>query len=217
MKNTFILSILLLLSSQLKAQSGTVYNLFFIVDQQLTDYFKTEDKARTWFSGWSESESMPEPLIDSIKKITEEKFTSKLGIPVKCCYRKNKKGENIGTIGVSGILEGLPSSTFNGGKEACPSNTRYISLDVQIYSSGGTSIILVNKTSKLKPKLQLTAKVYDENKVEIWKKQIVLKDFEKLRSVTQYYGTVEVTRSEVLNPYDIYAMYLMGIDKLMQD
>lgn len=208
---------MLLISSQLKAQSGSLYNFYFKVDQQLTDYFKTEDKARSWFSGWSESESMPEQLIDSIKKITEERFTSKLGIPVKCCYRKNKKGENIGTIGISGILEGLPGNTFNGGKEACPTSTRYVSIDVQIYSSGGLSITLVNKTSKLKPKLQITAKVYDENKVEIWKNQIDIKDFEKLRSVTQYYGTVEVTRSEVLNPYDLYAMYLMGIDKLMQD
>lgn len=217
MKNIFTLTIMLLISSIIKAQSGSVYNLFFRVDQQLTDYFKAEDKSRAWFSGWSESESMPEQLIDSIKKITEERFTSKLGIPVRCCYRKNKKGENISTIGVSGIVEGLPSNTFSGGKEACPSSTRYISLDVQIYSSGGTSITLVNKTSKLKPKLQLTVKVYDENKVEIWKKQLVLVDFEKLRSVTQYYGKVEVTRSEVLNPYDLYAMYLMGLDKLMQE
>ena len=103
---------MLLISSQLKAQSGSLYNFYFKVDQQLTDYFKTEDKARSWFSGWSESESMPEQLIDSIKKITEERFTSKLGIPVKCCYHKNKKGENIGTIGISGILEGLPGNTI---------------------------------------------------------------------------------------------------------
>jgi hypothetical protein len=208
---------MLLISSQVKAQSGSIYFFFFKVDQQLTDYFKVEDKARTWFSGWSESETMPERLIDSIKLKAEEMFSSKLGMPVKCCYRKNKKGENISTVGMFGMLEGLPSNTFTVGKETCPASTRYIWIDVQLYSSGGTSITTVNKISKLKPKIQITAKVYDENKTEIWKEEAVIKDFEKLRSVTKYYGSLEVTRSDVLNPYDIYAMYLMGMDKLLQE
>jgi len=160
---------------------------------------------------------MPQQLIDSITQKTEERFAEQLAMPVKCCYRKNKKGENIGSVGVFGDLEGLPDNTFNRSKEVCPTSTRYISLSVQLYSSGGTSVTMVNKKSKLKPKLQITAKVYDENKVKIWQKKVVLKDFKKLRSITRYYGTVEETNSQVLNPYDIYAMYLMGLDKLMLD
>jgi hypothetical protein len=217
MKNNLLLFILILCSNLLIAQSGSVYYFLFNVDPELTDYSKTEDKSRTWFSGWSESEAMPQQLIDSITQKTEERFTAKLGMPVKCCYRKNKKGENFGSVGVFGDLEGLPFNTFSIGKKACPASTRYISLSVQLYSSGGTSVITANKKSKLKPKLQITAKVFDENKVKIWQKKVVLKDFKKLRSVTKYYGTVEVTNSQVLNPYDIYAMYLTGLDKLMLD
>ena len=56
-----------------------------------------------------------------------------------------------------------------------------------------------------------------QNWLKIWQKKVVLKDFKKLRSVTKYYGTVEVTNSQVLNPYDIYAIYLTGLDKLMLD
>lgn len=138
-------------------------------------------------------------------------------MPVKCCYRKNKKGENISSIGVSGVIEGLPANTFSQGKEVCSGSTRYISLSVQLYASGGSSVTIVNTKTKLKPKLQITAKVFDDNKIEIWGKKVVLKDFEKIRSITKYYGTVEVTRSEVLTPYDIYAMYLMGLDQLMLD
>ena len=160
---------------------------------------------------------MPEELIDSMKLKTEERFTAKLAMPVKCCYRKNRKGENISSVGVFGVLEGLPANSFNQAKETCAGSTRYISLTVQLYSSGGSSVTIVNTRSKLKPKIQLTAIVYDENKDEVWKKDIVLKDFEKLRSITKYYGTVEITRSEVLTPFDIYAMYLLALDKLMQD
>jgi hypothetical protein len=217
MKKSLLLYVFILFNTSIIAQSGSIFNFYFSVAPELTDYIKKEDKARTWFSGWSESEAMPEELIDSIKQKTEERFATKLSMPVKCCYRKNKKGENISSIGASGMIEGLPANTFNQGKEVCSESTRYISLTVQLYASGGSSVTMVNKKSKIKPKLQITAKVFDENKVEIWKNDVVLKDFEKLRSVTKYYGTVEVTRSEVLNPYDIYAMYLMGLDQLMLD
>lgn len=217
MKNLIVLFILVWFNNQTNAQSGSVFNFSFRVDPELTDYFKKEDKAKVWFSGWSEGEAMPEELIDSIKQKTEERFSTKLAIPVTCCYRKNKKGENISTIGISGMIEGLPANTFNQAKEVCSGSKRYISLGVQIYASGGSSVTIVNTKTKLKPKLQITAKVFDENKVEIWGKDVVLKDFDKLRSITEYYGTVEVTHSEVLNPYDIYAMYLMGLDQLMMD
>ncbi len=159
MKNNLLLFFLIFCGNLLIAQSGSVYFFYFNVDPELTDYFKTEDKAKTWFSGWSESEVMPQQLIDSITQKTEERFAEQLAMPVKCCYRKNKKGENIGSVGVFGDLEGLPDNTFNRSKEVCPTSTRYISLSVQLYSSGGTSVTMVNKKSKLKPKLQITAKV----------------------------------------------------------
>jgi hypothetical protein len=207
----------ILSSSVVFAQSGTIYCFFFTIDPDLTNYIKIDDHSRKWLSGYSESTTMPDQLIDSIKMKTEEAFTNKLKMPVKSCYHKNKKGEDVGSIGVFGQLEGLASNTFNGSKKDCPGNSQYIYLDVKIYPSEGTSITLVKTKSKLQPRLEITTKVLDENKNKVWSKSIVIKDFEKIRSETKYYGSVEVTKSEVLTPFDIYAMYLMGLDKLMSE
>jgi predicted type IV restriction endonuclease len=176
-----------------------------------------DDKSRSWLSGYSEGEAMPEQLIDSIKIKTEAAFSDKLKMPVKMCFHKYKSDIHFESGGTNGILEGLPENTFKRGKEDCPQNNRYISLDVQIYPSGGTSITIGTTKTKLKPRLQITAKVVDENKTEVWRKDIAIKDFAKLRSETAYYGSVEITKSEVLSPFDIYAMYLMGLDELIKE
>ena len=213
MKNTLLLCSFLFCST-LFAQSGSVYFFNFTVEPELTDYIKVENKSRQWFTGWSEGQAMPTELVDSIKSKTETAFSTKLDIPVTMCYRTNKKGENLGSAGVFGALEGMPDNTFNKGKEDCPEATQYIYFSVQIYAGGGTSITMVNKKTKLKPKLQLTVKVMDADKNKLWENKVVIKDFEKLRSITKYYGAKEVTTSETLTPYDIYAMFLMGLDEL---
>ena len=59
--------------------------------------------------------------------------------------------------------------------------------------------------------------VFDENKNKVWKKKIEIKDFAKLRSVKRNYGDFDVTKSEVLSPVDIYAMYIIGLDELMKE
>lgn len=221
MKNSFLkLSLLLgviMIASASYAQSGAIYSFMFKIDPQLTDYIKVDDKSRTWLSGYSEGEAMPEQLIDSIKMKTEEAFTNKLKMPVKMCFHNYKSDVHFGSGGVNGYLEGLPENSFKRGKEDCPQNSRYISLGVQIYPSGGTSITIGTTKTKLKPKLQITAQVVDENKTEVWEKDIAIKDFAKLRSETEYYGSVEITKSEVLSPFDIYAMYLIGLDALMKE
>lgn len=208
---------LMALASAAFAQSGVVYSFMFRVDPKLTEYIKVDDKSRTWLSGYSEGDAMPQQIIDSIKIKTEEAFTNKLKLPVKMCFHKYKSEVHFESGGTNGFLEGLPENTFKRGKEDCPQNSSYISLDVQIYPSGGTSITIGTTKTKLKPKLQITAKVVDENKIEVWKKEIAIKDFAKIRSETEYYGSVEITKSEVLTPIDIYAMYLMGLDALMRE
>ncbi len=215
-KITFIF-ILLCMNVKVFAQSGAVYSFIFKIDPELTNYIKVDDHSRNWLSGYSESDEMPEQIIDSIKLKAEEAFTNKLKMPVKMCFHQYKSEVHISSGGMNGILEGLPENTFKRGKDDCPQNSRYISLDVMIYPSGGTSINIGTTKTKLKPKLQIYAKVFDENKNEVWKRDIAIRDFAKLRSETTYYGSVEVTRSEVLTPFDIYAMYLMGLDALMKE
>ncbi|MEO8149262.1 MAG: hypothetical protein ABI723_16570 [Bacteroidia bacterium] len=217
MKRKIILSvsiIFLMLASKAQ-QAGSIFYLSFRIDPELTEYFKVDDKSRNWFSVYSESDAMPDEIIDSIKHKTESAFTVKLGMPVTLCYRKNNKGENVGSTTIGGFIENLPDNTFNKGKEVCPQSTRYIYLSAQI-APGGTSITIGNKKSKAKPMIKLIAKVYDADKNEVWKNDATIKDFAKLRSETRYYGSVEITSAETLTPYDIYAMYLMALDELMK-
>lgn len=221
MKNAYLKTMLIIASmfatSIAYTQSGAVYSFYFKVDPELTDYIQMDDHTK-WFSGFSESDEMPEELIDSIKMKTEQAFTSKLEMPVEMCFHVYKSKMHFTSEGINGVLIGLPeSTTFKRGKEDCPQNSRYIKLDVQIYASGGSSITMGKTKTKLKPKVQVTAKVFDENKKVVWKKQVVLKDFKKLRSETRYYEGYDITKSEVLNPVDIYVMYRMGLDKLMEE
>lgn len=217
MKNIITLLTLILLSSQSYAQSGSVYFFNFNVEPELTEYLKIETSSRSWLNGMSESEIMPDSLLTEIKERADSAFTSILDIPVTMCYRTNKKGEEVGSVGVFGTLEGFPDNTFKKGVENCPTSTHFIYIDVKIYSSGGSSVKMVKKHSKLKPKLVITAKVLDADKNKVWNKKVVLKDFETLRAVTEYYQSIEATHSETLSPFDIYAMYLMGMDELIKE
>ena len=207
---------LILIATAAIAQNGVVYSFTFKIDEELTEYFRVENKSKKWLPGFGVSDAMPGQLLDSIKRKTEEAFTNKFNLPVKLCYHKNKKDKEVGGVGVVGYLEGLPSNTFNSGKEDCPGNSHYIKLDVTI-SGNGLSVVLGTKRTKLKPQINIRAKVYDGNKNEVWDKVITIKDFEKLRSETVYYGNTEITKAETLTSYDIYAMYLMGMDVLIGD
>ena len=195
------------------AQSGVVYSFSFRIAPELTQYEKIEYK-RNWFSGFSEGEAMPESLIDSIKLKTEEAFSAKLKMPVKMCFYQHKSDVHFSSFGPD-ALEGLPEPmTLKKAKSVCPQNTRYIVLSVNIYSGGSFSVTSANKKTKIKPRIDFIAWVVDEDNNEVWKNKVELKDFSKLRSVTKYYEGYEVTKSETLSPLDIYAMYLMALEKI---
>lgn len=199
------------------SQTGAIYSFYFKVDPQLTEYIKI-NYDRKWFSSFSESNEMPKAFIDSIKNKTELAFSNKLKMPVKMCYHIYKSDVHFTSEGINGVLEGLPEiTTFKRGKKDCPQNTRFVSINVNIYASGGTSITFTNTQSKLKPKVQINAKVVDENNDVVWKKEVVLKNFSKLRAETRYYQGYDITKSEVLLPLDIYNMYLLGLEELMKE
>ncbi len=202
-----------LVSIKADAQSGVVYSFSFRIAPELTNYDKIEFQ-RNWFSEFSEGETMPESLVDSIKLKTEEAFTTKLNMPVKMCYHEYKSEVHFTSEGPGSVV-GLPElTTLKMGKNNCPGKTYYIKLDVQIYSSS-SSATTVNTITKRKPRIEFLAKVVDDENKEIWKNKVVLKDFETIRSKTKYYEGFTITKSEVLSPLDIYAMYRMALDELM--
>ena len=206
------------LCGHLAAQSTAVVHQFlFRVDEELTTELSVDNKSRTWFPGYSVGQAMPEQLIDSMARQTEQALTKRLGMPVRMCYHKNKKGKDVGTVGVGGMIEGLPGNTFKAGKESCPGEFRYVDLGCSITAGGSSSIVWGNKVkTKVKPLVVMTMQVYDPEKNAVMKGKVKLKDFEKLRSTTEYNGPEETKTSETLTPYDIYGMYRLALAELMK-
>ena len=208
---TFFIISSLFVTSVTSAQSGAIYNFSFDIDPILVDFKSTEVLGIEH----SNREKMPEQLIDSIKIKTEEAFANKLQMPVKMCYHKFKS-ETMNSLRW-GPIGGLPFNTFKIAKTDCPNNGRYITLNVNIRSSESTSFDSFSTKRKSKPYIDMSVNVYDENKNKVWKNNIRIKDFEMLRSRTKHYGLLNTTKSETLSPLDIYEMYLMGLDMLMQE
>jgi len=213
---TFLFISLLFVTSVASAQSGAIYNFDFDIDPILIDFKSTEVLG----VGHSNREKMPEQLQDSIKIKTVEAFANKLQIPVKMCFHtfKSEKMNSFVNSMDTEIIRGLPFNNFRMAKKDCPNNSRYINLWVDIMASESTSSFdpFTTKT-KSKPYIDMRVIVFDENKNEVWKNKIRIKDFEMLRSKTKHYGIFDATKSETLSPLDIYEMYLMGLDMLMQE
>ncbi|MCX6182116.1 MAG: hypothetical protein NT150_09335 [Bacteroidetes bacterium] len=197
------------------SQSGAIYSFNFKVDPQLTEYYKVE-KSGHLLSNYSQKDEMPQSLIDSIKINTEAAFAAKLNMPVQMCFHKYSSPMHFTSEGLNGVLEGLPEiTTFKRGQKDCPQNTRYIKLDVLIFVGGGYFVVNETNKTKMRPQIQITAKVVDENKQEVWKGKVMLKDFEKLKTETILIDGGYVKNSEVLSPNQIYAMYMLALNKLM--
>jgi len=207
----FFIITLLFVASVASAQSGAIYDFDFRVDPVLIDYKKTEFKG----IAFSKRDEMPEHLLDSIKIKTEKAFANKLQMPVKMCFHIFKS--EILNLLNEGYIGRLPLNSFRRAKADCPNYSRYISLDVEILSSESSSSFFPFTKTKSKPYIAIYVKVYDEYKNKVWKKNITIEDFEKLRSSTMDYGIVNITKSEILSPLDIYEMYLMGLDMLMKE
>lgn len=200
-------------------QEAVVHQLLFTVSEELTTEFKTENKSRNWLPGYSISESMPENLLDSIMSRTAAALSTKLGMPVTMCFPRNKKGEEIGTMDVGGMIPGLPGNTFKRAKEECPGKYRYIDIGASIRDGGDSGVQFgpgKKDHSKMKPVVTCDISVYDADKEEVWGAKSKIKDLKTLRTRREYSGNSETTKSETLTPLDIYAMYMMALDMAIQ-
>ena len=218
MKHIFFI-LLLAFPCLLNAQdTGAVYNFTFRIDDKLTDEISTT-RGSGFFSGWSVGDEFPEPLIDSIKVRTAFILSKLLAMPTDMLYKRDAKGKIVEPVLTAGGLEGLPCLSPKAARELCTGCKRFVYLFVHVYASGEIGIGLPDGThSKIKPRLDLHLKVYDENKEVVLQKNVSNKNFAKLRAM-EWYDTdlrtnVKVTKA--INPYDVYAMYLMSLNQLIE-
>ena len=146
----------------------------------------------------------------------EKMASERLNADVSCIYKTSKKGKKITTVGANDELEGMPINTFKNAINE--KHDYYVRLDIQM-NAGGRPITLVgSKKSVFKPVVTAIIKVYDRDKEVIWKNRVTLKDFSTLRSKTKSYSNgVSITRSETLEPEDIFHIYQLTMIELFAE
>lgn len=218
MKKSFTLLVLLVAAFGLKAQTGTIYNFAFQIDEELVTQTKVQNKEHQILN-IATLEDMPRELSDTILLITEQYLDSLLDAK----FTSMVPEEKLIMGALPNHLMYMPANSFKGATKKETHNF-YVNINCHVIASGGTKITLgTDSYSKVKPKLTLNITVYDPEKNKLHDKDIELKDFEKLRSHTfettyGVYGlgktTDEVTKSETLNSDDILRMYVMALEAL---
>lgn len=199
-----------------KAQTGTIYNFAFRIDDALVTQMKAQNKDHKILN-LATVEDMPKELSDTILLISENMIGDFLNTRIFSM----RPEEKLVMGALPEHLMYLPANTFKKAVKNYDTLACYVDIACHIAASGGTKITLANESfSKVKPKLSLTIKVYNKDKTLINSKEVVLKDFEKLRSHTfeKTYGikglaqnTDEVTISETINSNDVLRMYVLGL------
>jgi hypothetical protein len=218
MNKFFAAVILLIFNFLIKAQTGLIYNIAFKIDNELVTQTKSQNKDYKILN-LATVEDMPKEVSDTIMLISEKAMEQQLKATVSSIIPQEKL--------VMGALPEhlmyLPANTLN---KAIKTGDKdfYINIQCHVAATGGTKITFgKNSFSKVKPKLSLKISAYNKNKSAVYEKEIILKDFEKLRSHTfeKTYGikgftqnTDEVTVSETLTSNDILKMYLMALEAI---
>ncbi len=192
-----------------------IYWIYVHMAPALTTEYSAEVTDRKVMNRYSESAIFPDALLDSVRVTAETLCSAKLGMPVECIYKLNKKGAPITTVGANNELEGMPVNTLKGAM-AGATYDRYVRIDV-IMNTGGRAIRLgPDKFSRIKPIVTATIRVADAQGNEVFKNKVTLKDLSALRSVERTRGNVIRTHSETLGPEDIFLIYEQALQELLQ-
>jgi hypothetical protein len=217
MKKHLYLIVVLFVSGAGFSQTGVIYNIAFRIDPELITETKVQNKDHQILN-ISTIEEMPKSLSDTIAYLSEQAIGLGLGTSLSSMVPEEK----FIMAAIPEHLMYLPANTLNKAVKTAE-HQYYVNISCHVAASGGTTITLgKERFTKVKPKVTLIVKAFDKDKEKIHEKEVVLKDFEKLRSHTfeHTYGvegvlvnTDEVTNFETLNSDDILRMYLMALEQ----
>lgn len=221
MKHSLLILLLTLSCSLVNAQTGVIYNFSFRIDDELITQMKVQNKDYKILN-LSTIEDMPKELSDTLILISENMLGAFLDAKIVSMVPEEKF--LMGALPQH--LMYLPANFFKKAAKTFDSLNIFIDIACYISASGGVKITLANNSySKIKPKLSLSIKIYNKEKELIETKDVVLKDFEKLRSKTfdETYGikglgqnTDEKTISETINSNDVLRMYVSALVVALQ-
>ena len=221
MKHSLLILLLSLSCSLVNAQTGVIYNFSFRIDDELITQMKVQNKDYKILN-LSTIEDMPKELSDTLILISENMLGAFLDAKIVSMVPEEKF--LMGALPQH--LMYLPANFFKKAAKTFDSLNVFVDIECYISASGGVKITLANNSySKIKPKLSLSIKIFNKEKELIETKDVVLKDFEKLRSKTfdETYGikglgqnTDEKTISETINSNDVLRMYVSALVVALQ-
>ena len=221
MKHSLLILLLTLSCSLVNAQTGVIYNFSFRIDDELITQMKVQNKDYKILN-LSTIEDMPKELSDTLILISENMLGAFLDAKIVSMVPEEKF--LMGALPQH--LMYLPANFFKKAAKTFDSLNVFVDIECYISASGGVKITLANNSySKIKPKLSLSIKIFNKEKELIETKEVVLKDFEKLRSKTfdETYGikglgqnTDEKTISETINSNDVLRMYVSALVVALQ-
>ena len=221
MKHSLLILLLTLSCSLVNAQTGVIYNFAFRIDDELITQMKVQNKDYKILN-LSTIEDMPKELSDTLILISENMLGAFLDAKIVSMVPEEKF--LMGALPQH--LMYLPANFFKKAAKTFDSLNVFVDIECYISASGGVKITLANNSySKIKPKLSLSIKIFNKEKELIETKDVVLKDFEKLRSKTfdETYGikglgqnTDEKTISETINSNDVLRMYVSALVVALQ-
>ncbi len=221
MKHSLLILLLTLSCSLVNAQTGVIYNFSFRIDDELITQMKVQNKDYKILN-LSTIEDMPKELSDTLILISENMLGAFLDAKIVSMVPEEKF--LMGALPQH--LMYLPANFFKKAAKTFDSLNVFVDIECYISASGGVKITLANNSySKIKPKLSLSIKIFNKEKELIETKDVVLKDFEKLRSKTfdETYGikglgqnTDEKTISETINSNDVLRMYVSALVVALQ-
>ncbi len=221
MKHSLLILLITLSCSLVNAQTGVIYNFSFRIDDELITQMKVQNKDYKILN-LSTIEDMPKELSDTLILISENMLGAFLDAKIVSMVPEEKF--LMGALPQH--LMYLPANFFKKAAKTFDSLNVFVDIECYISASGGVKITLANNSySKIKPKLSLSIKIFNKEKELIETKDVVLKDFEKLRSKTfdETYGikglgqnTDEKTISETINSNDVLRMYVSALVVALQ-
>jgi hypothetical protein len=221
MKHSVLILLLTFYCSLANAQTGVIYNFTFKIEDELVTQMKAQNKDNKILN-LATVEDMPKELSDTLVLISENMLGDYLGNNIVSMVPKEK----LLMAALPEHLLYLPANTFKKAVKTFDSLNVFIDIDCSISAKGGVRITLANNSySKVKPKLNLTIKIFNKEKELIETKEVALKDFEKLRSRSfdKTYGirglgqnTDRMTVSETINSDDVLRMYVSALVAALQ-
>lgn len=193
-----------------KDDAGVFY-LNARVHEVLIDSRKVETTSdRVFLTGYSDRVEVPEELLDSVRSVTNQLVSKKLGVKSEMLYLKDKKGRKRATLGMS-IFPGMPFVNLRPVRKE-EDRKYYVKIYMDVSPQGKVTTSTGKGVANHRPKVDMRVDIYNRDGKIHYSNRVVLRNFETLFSHTEKGERVNVTESEVLTAERLVEMYILALE-----